>query len=440
MIVRPGRILLIVVAILTLLGSLAFLWGAVLWMLGGLMILVAFSAWRDSLAARALLKQIQVSRTLPRIAGRDLFFDSIVTIRNSGPQEVSGTLRDVVPVECTPAWTNFPFHIRAGEVLTFTTRCRIPQRGEQHFGPVWVRVVGPWQLTETQQEFSCHGDIKILPETFASREELQKEMGAQLLMLDKIVRERQQGAGTEFVSLDAYRTGDDPRRIDWRSTARQGIPIVRRYQVERHRDVLILIDSGRLMGTMTERGSKLDCAVDAALNLAQVALHSGDRCGIGIFDSELRGYLAPTAGRKALGGIVDSLYNLQTRWQETDFTRLFAEVQRRQSKRSFLIVLSDLGDAETSRMHCAALARLSRRHLLLFAALRTPLLNQVIHQEATSIEAGARQAVAMGLVRDRSESLHALKHGGVQILDVEPRQLTLPLINRFIELRQRNLL
>ncbi|MCA9069213.1 MAG: hypothetical protein KDA84_09835, partial [Planctomycetaceae bacterium] len=204
--------------------------------------------------------------------------------------------------------------------------------------------------------------------------------------------------------------------------------------------VLILIDSGRLMGALTDRGSKLDCAIDSALNLARVALQSGDRCGIGVFDSSLRGFLTPIAGTKSLGRLVDSVYDLQTEWRETDFTQLFAELKHRQAKRSLLVILSDLGDAETSRMHCAALARLSQQHLVLFAALQTPLLREVIREETTSIQQGAGQAVALGLLRDRSRAIHTLRHGGIHVIDTIPQRLTLPLINQFIELRQRNLL
>jgi uncharacterized protein (DUF58 family) len=293
---------------------------------------------------------------------------------------------------------------------------------------------------EVQREFECFGNIKVLPETFASSEELQKDVGANLLLLDKVSHTRQVGAGTEFVSLFPYRQGDDPRRIDWRATARQRAPIVRRYQVERHRDVLILVDSGRLMGTLTDRGSKLDCAIDAALNLARVALHSGDRCGVGVFDSTLRGYLAPIAGPKSLSRLVQSIYDLQTEWRETDFTQMFAELKHRQAKRCLLVILSDLGDAETSRMHSAALARLNCQHLVLFAALQTPLLEKAIYAETQTLEQGAIQAVALGLLRDRSRAIHALKHSGVHVIDALPQKLTLPLINQFIELRQRNLL
>ena len=124
-------------------------------------------------------------------------------------------------------------------------------------------------------------------------------------------------ADTTMYSL--LRTGSLPGRIpmtlseviDWRTTARYGRPIVRRYQIERHRDVMILIDCGRLMGTETDRGSKLDCAVDSALLLSRVALQSGDRCGIGLFDNEVRGYLPPVSGAAAMNALADCVYDSQ---------------------------------------------------------------------------------------------------------------------------------
>ena len=435
---RPGNRLLRAAALVAVVSLFAFVRAEILWLAPPALVALAILAWRDGQRAMDLVDQLTVARELPKAVGRDLEFPSRLTLTNPGKAEIIGEFRDVLPTDCVPAWEERPFRIAAGGRESFVTECRIPRRGKHRFGPLWVRAQGPLRLLEAQREFALPGEVKILPETFASREELQKDLGASLLMLDKITRARQLGAGTEFVSLDNYRRGDDPRRIDWRASAKHGFPIVRRHQVERHRDVLILIDSGRLMGAMTDRGSKLDCAVDAALNLARVALRSGDRCGIGTFDSTLRGYLSPLAGPKSLGNLVDSVYDLQSQWHETDFTRMFAEIQRRHSKRSLLVVLSDLGDAETSRSHLAALARLSKRHLVLFAALRTPLLSRIVHHETTSIDDGAKQAVALGLLRDRGRAIHALRHGGVHVLDVEPRQLTLPLINTFIELRQRN--
>jgi uncharacterized protein (DUF58 family) len=86
------------------------------------------------------------------------------------------------------------------------------------------------------------------------------------------------------------------------------------------------------------------------------------------------------------------------------------------------------------------LVQLQRQHLVLFAALKTPLLGRVVREAIAAPHDVARKAVVFRLLRDRRRALHALMRGGVHVLDVEPGQLSAPLVNQFIELRQRNLL
>ena len=126
---------------------------------------------------------------------------------------------------------------------------RIPVRGVHALGPAWVRITGPAACLEAHRQFADTSAIKVLPEQYASRDELIKETGDQIALLEKQVFTRQHGAGTEFESLSEYRQGDDPRRIDWRTTARHGRPIVRRYQIERNRDVMM----GLACQVMTEQ-------------------------------------------------------------------------------------------------------------------------------------------------------------------------------------------
>jgi uncharacterized protein (DUF58 family) len=67
-------------------------------------------------------------------------------------------------------------------------------------------------------------------------------------------------------------------------------------------------------------------------------------------------------------------------------------------------------------------------------------LGEVVEERVETSADAARKVVAMRLLRDRARALHALRHGGVHVLDVEPSELTAPLVNQFVELRQRNLL
>jgi uncharacterized protein (DUF58 family) len=384
---------------------------------------------------------IKVRRRLPTVVGRNLPFHVEWTVEGSGQFVHRGAFRDVVPTVSAPRFSLHRLDLLAtGGCQTIDEMLRIPVRGLHRFGPVWVRLEGPLRFLEAQQAVECPGQVKVLPEQYASRDELLKDTSAEIVMLDKLTFSRQHGHGTEFESLHEYRFGDDPRRIDWRTTARLRRPIVRRYQIERHRDVMIVIDCGRLMGTETDRGSKLDCAVDSALLLGRVALQSGDRCGLGMFDDQVRGYLPPVTGAASMNALADCVYDAQVAWRESDFTPMFAALQRRQAKRSLIVVLSDVVDAETSEQFRASLLRLQKRHVVLFAALRTPALKRIVSEPVETILDGARKAVTFRLLHERERALHSLHRGGIFVVDVEPTQLTAPLINQFIELRQRNLL
>ena len=70
------------------------------------------------------------------------------------------------------------------------------------------------------------------------------------------------------------------------------------YRVEQDREVMLLIDSGRLMASPLADRTRLDGAVDAAVAVALVADVLGDRARHPAFDREVRRRLAPAARRR----------------------------------------------------------------------------------------------------------------------------------------------
>ena len=60
------------------------------------------------------------------------------------------------------------------------------------------------------------------------------------------------GLGTDFESVRDYTPDDDIRQLNWRATARVGRPMSNQYRLERDRDVVCLVDCGRLMAAPAE--------------------------------------------------------------------------------------------------------------------------------------------------------------------------------------------
>src|SRR5262249_1247437 len=112
----------------------------------------------------------------------------------------------------------------------------------------------------------------------------------------------------------------------------------------------------------------------------------------------------------------------------------------RHPKRALLVVLTDFVDAQTAAEMVAHLQLAARRHVVLFAALKDPLLERIARSRPGSPFEGFRKATAIELLRERREVLERLGQMGAHVLAAEPAGVTPPLINRYLEITFRGLL
>lgn len=107
------------------------------------------------------------------------------------------------------------------------------------------------------------------------------------------------GSGTDFLEVRAYQPGDDPRRIDWRATARSRVPLVRTYHAELTRPLCLLIDRRSTMRFGTRIRLKATQAVRMALWLAGREIRTGRELSAVIMDSPVQ-WLPSETGFKGL--------------------------------------------------------------------------------------------------------------------------------------------
>jgi len=418
----------------------AFFWPIVGWLLAVLWIAVVLLGIQDYRTLRREIEAFELEVQIPDVVGRGRLFSIRLSLDRTFSRTAFCEIHHDLPRECDPNVIEDQLCWEGLETWVIENEFRIPQRGHFTFGNVWVRCRGRYRILEMKRCFERADGIRVFPETYLESERLLKDAGARIELLDKVVRERQHGVGTEFESLTEFREGDDPRRIDWRSSSKHRRLIVRRHQIERHRDVVVVVDSGRLMAADHAGMSKLDAAIDSGLLIARVALASGDRCGFAMFDMDVRGYVPPQAGLPALKAIQERVYAIQSRWKESDFSQMFSTLQTRQPKRSLVIVISDILDLQTTERFRSSLQQLAKRHVVLFAALKTPLLHDVLDREPEDLQAAWQSTLAYRLLDQRDEALESLRKAGVYVVDVKPENLSVKLINQFLELRARNLL
>ena len=127
--------------------------------------------------------------------------------------------------------------------------------------------------------------------------------------------------------LREYSPDDDFRRIDWNATARQRKPIVREFETERSQDIMIMLDTGRLMASpilletptrahhrsrqqSQKAMQKLDYAINTTLMTAYVSMLKGDKVGLIAFADTVHQYLAPKPGKKQFLTMLETIYAL----------------------------------------------------------------------------------------------------------------------------------
>ena len=242
----------------------------------------------------------------------------------------------------------------------------------------------------------------------------------------------QLGLGTEFDSIRDYQPDDDIRRVNWAASARVGRPMTNQYRIEQDRDVVCVVDSGRLMGAPLHGGTRLDIALDAVAAIAAVADELGDRIGLVAFDSEVRRHLRPR--RRGARDVVQAVFDLEPTRGQSDYALAFHRIGG--TKRAFVLVLTDLLEESAAQPLVDAMPILARRHHVVVASASDPGLEASAVAPGTSYEVFRAVAVAE-MVAARERAASALRHAGAVVVDAEPASLGPACVRAYLRAKAR---
>jgi uncharacterized protein (DUF58 family) len=241
------------------------------------------------------------------------------------------------------------------------------------------------------------------------------------------------GLGTEFESVRAYLPDDDLRQVNWRATERLGRPMSNQYRIERDRDVICLVDCGRLMAAPLGDRTRLDAAIDAAVAVAAVADEVSDRVGAIAFERDVTRLVSPR--RRGARAVVAALFDLEPVSIDSDYERAFARVG--ESKRAFVLVLTDLLEEAAARPLLDAIPMLARRHAVVVAsATDLDLAAMVAHPPETSTDV-YRAAVAVDVLAARARVAALLTRAGAEVIEAPADGLAALCVRTYLRAKSR---
>jgi uncharacterized protein (DUF58 family) len=243
------------------------------------------------------------------------------------------------------------------------------------------------------------------------------------------------GGGTEFESLRDYSTDDEFRRVDWAATARSARPIVRTYRAERNQTVLVLLDNGRVMAARVDDVPRVEHAMDATMMLATVATRLGDRCGLLVFDRDVRTVLGPSKSRGQVGRVTEALFDLQPQLVESDYRGAFTETVTRFRRRAMLVLLTELNEQAAEEYLVPALPLVARSHLIVIGAVRDPEIERWARAPVTDEDSVYRRAAAIDALAERARLAARLQSLGATVVDAAPGRLSGEVADTYLRLK-----
>lgn len=382
-------------------------------------------------------RSITIERIMPeRFSNGDLNKVQL-TIANRYHFRISIKVIDEIPVQFQQRDFLVDAVLNSNELKTVEYMLRPVERGEYVFHDTNVFVKGPLQLVVRRIKNEGHQLVKVLP-SYQSLRQFELLAYSNNLSEAGSRKIRKIGHSLEFEQIKEYVTGDDIRSINWKATARKGGQLmINNYTDERSQQVYCVIDKGRVMKMPFEGMTLLDYAVNATLILSRVALIKQDRAGLITFAENISHFLPADRKAAQMGHILETLYNQQTKFLESDFEKLYAHIRTRVTQRSLIVLFTNFESLSGLQRQLPYIRHIARNHLVLVVFFENTELRQLTDLPAEDIESLYTKTIAEKFVYEKRLIVKELQQHGIFTILTAPQNLTVNTVNKYLELKAR---
>lgn len=361
-----------------------------------------------------------------------------IAIRNSFAFPVEVQMIEELPVQLQERNFRRTLKIPAGKKETLHYELVPRTRGEYAFGNLLCYVRSPLKLIQRR----CISDVAQVVKVYPSTKYLRQ---FQLLALSdnnqfsgsKIVRKL--GQSLEFEQIKEYVTGDDIRTINWKATARKGNLMVNHYVDARSQQIYCLIDKGRNMKMPFDGMTLLDYAINAALIFLNIALRKQDRAGLMTFGAKINDIIPAERNHTQISKINEALYRQTTDFLDSNYEDLTINLFRKLSQRSFLLLFTNFETMASLERQLPYLKRMASRHLLCVVFFQNTLLKDIHEAYPDTLEGIYIKTIADKFNFEKKQIVKELRNNGIISILTTPEMLTVDVVNKYLELKARQM-
>ena len=362
-----------------------------------------------------------------------------IRIGNSYLFQVKTKLIDEIPFQFQKRDFGLDTNIPKGEDKVFNYELRPTERGVYSFGSLNVFAATPLGLLARRFNFNKAQEVPVYP-SFLQLRKYDLMAFTNRLFEYGLKKIRRIGHTMEFEQIKDYVMGDDIRNINWKATAKKNHLMVNQYQDEKSQPVYSVIDKGRVMKMPFEGLSLLDYAINATLVISNIALKKQDKAGMFSFSNAIENRVVAERRSSQMNLILETLYNFNTEFVESDFSRLYVDVKRNLNHRSLLLLYTNFETLDALHRQLPYLQAISKHHLLVVIFFENTELTEFTQRKAETTHQIFEQTIAEKFVYEKKLIVNELRKYGIQTILTKPENLTINTINKYLEIKARGLL
>ncbi len=382
--------------------------------------------------------EIKVSRiTAPRLSLGDENKISI-SIYNSFPFTVYAGIVETQPVQMQERrfYRKLTLPYRTRKTIDYILRPTT--RGEYAFGNVLCFAHSPLRLVTRRIVAGEETRVKVYPSYMQLKKYHLLAISDSNFMGAKKVRRL--GHSMEFEKIKDYVQGDDVRTINWKATARRGNIMVNTFTDAKQQQIYAIIDKGRAMKMPFDGMSLLDYAINASLALLNVALLKHDKAGLITFSNRISDIVASERRSGQINHLMEALYKQQTEFKESDYSTLWSTITRRITQRSCILLFTNFETMSSLERQLPFLKQMAGRHLVCVIFFRNTLLKELQETQADSTEGIYIKTIADRFDYEKRQIVRELRRHGILSILTTPAELTLDVINKYLELKAKQMI
>jgi|TARA_B110000914_G_scaffold142505_1_gene124788 uncharacterized protein (DUF58 family) len=312
-------------------------------------------------------------------------------------------------------------------------------RGEYHFGDLNVYVSTPLKIIAKRFLFDNNRMTAVYPSYMQMKKYEFLAMSNRLSEFG-IKKIRKIGHTMEFEQIKTYVNGDDVRTINWKSTAKKGAIMVNQYQDEKSQPIYSLIDIGRVMKMPFEELKLLDYAINSTLAFSNIALRKNDKVGMLTFSRKVENVVVASNKKTNLAVLNEVLYKINTDYSDSDYGLLYGMIKRKVTQRSLLILYTNFEHISGLERQIPYLKLIAKQHVLLTVFFENTELEELISEDAENLETIYEKTIAQKFFYEKKLIVKELEKHGVYAILTKPKNLSVNVINKYLEFKSKGLI